>query len=499
MTTFNGEATTTAPETEAKVETRETATTQPATTTTPVTWTKPESRLKATPGLWDEACVVGEMLEYCRPHRSKTERRFINKFIKPHGVTMDSFGNLFKRIGAAPVLWSCHTDTVHNAKGMQKIVYRADHNGDTILETAADQRTGCLGADDTCGLWLMLQMIQHNVEGLYIFHRGEEEGRLGSSWIARQTPEKLKDIKFAIAFDRKGTKSIITHQMGRRCCSDEFTKSLADGLGLGHQGDDGGSYTDTASYTDLIGECTNVSVGYERAHTDMENTNLDYLFKLRDALLKLDLSKLEAKRKPGEEEPRVPRTYGGGYGRDIWDDIYYQEPSYVSDYVWDKAAKMYVPAVNTPATVPAARSGTSWQEREKARHTRPRHDLGVTKMSPQARAHSTTRPGTPDDKRWGECSQCGMNFDEALAFRKQRAQEARKTVLTHDRVDRAVGRVFAQQLANRPAANTHYEMVRMIKDNPEVVADLLEGQGYGPLEIRDHILRSYGVPGTDRH
>ena len=34
--------------------------------------------------------------------------------------------------------------------------------------------------------------------------------------------------------------------------------------------DTGGSFTDTANYTDIIPECTNLSCGYYNAHTQSE-------------------------------------------------------------------------------------------------------------------------------------------------------------------------------------------------------------------------------------
>src|SRR5205085_807202 len=95
-------------------------------------------------------------------------------------------------------------------------------------------------------------------------------GGKGSGFIADKNKKALDGIKFAIAFDRRGTKSIITFQRSKRCCSDDFAKSLAEQFDLGHTCDTTGSFTDTASYTDLVGECTNISVGYEGAHSQGE-------------------------------------------------------------------------------------------------------------------------------------------------------------------------------------------------------------------------------------
>ena len=72
----------------------------------------------------------------------------------------------------------------------------------------------------------MLEMIKASVPGLYIFHRDEEVGGKGSKYISINTPEILKGIQFAIAFDRYGTTSVITEQMGGKCASREFADSI---------------------------------------------------------------------------------------------------------------------------------------------------------------------------------------------------------------------------------------------------------------------------------
>jgi hypothetical protein len=252
-----------------------------------------------------------EMLTYRRPAWSKTERGFIHRYIRPLGVHEDGIGNLSKRIGTAPVLWSCHTDTVHHSGGRQKL---RTTNG---IVAQDDKSSNCLGADCTAGVWLMVNMIRAGVPGLYVFHRAEEIGGVGSSFIAKHRPSALEGIKYAVAFDRRATQSIITHQ-GDRCCSETFSLSLSAALGMGHSSDPGGTFTDTANYTGLVGECTNVSVGYMNEHTKRETLDLGYIERLRDALLAIDTATLVAERKPGEIDPD---DYHFNFdAKDPWDD-----------------------------------------------------------------------------------------------------------------------------------------------------------------------------------
>lgn len=250
-----------------------------------------------------------EMLSYCRPAGSKAERKFINRYIRPLGVVEDDYGNLLKQVGQSEVMWSCHTDTVHRRPGRQTVK--------VVDDIASAVGNNCLGADCTTGVWLMIEMIRAGVSGLYIFHRDEEIGGRGSDHIARKTPQLVEGIKYAIAFDRFGLTSVITHQWGGRTCSDAFGRSLIAELGLPMALDDGGTFTDTANYSDLVGECTNISVGYRRQHCDNETQDLAFADLLREQLIRFDESTLVSQRSPGEVEPYDGYLYGSYYnGKD---------------------------------------------------------------------------------------------------------------------------------------------------------------------------------------
>lgn len=239
------------------------------------------------------------MLTYGRPHGSDAEADFVNRYLAPlPDMGFDKFGNGWLQIGTSPVLWSSHTDTVHHKPGRQKIV--VDDKG--MIRLAEKTRGLCLGADDAAGVWLMREMIRAGVSGRYVFHAGEEHGGLGSAWVARERRDLLVGIDFAIALDRKGTTSIITHQTGGRCASEAFSASLAPKLGVGWKSDSGGTFTDTANYVDLVGECTNLSVGYYNQHGPEESLDLGFLMELRRTLMRFDASGLVASRKPGERE-----------------------------------------------------------------------------------------------------------------------------------------------------------------------------------------------------
>lgn len=228
-----------------------------------------------------------EMLAYKRPADSRTETMFISKYLDTvPGMKKDKAGNRIVKIGKNPdTMFSCHTDTVHSEAGFTM------PECDKGIVSANGE---ILGADDCAGVWLMREMIFAKRPGLYIFHRGEEIGGIGSRWIARHSPGLLTGIKCAIALDRMGQTDIITH-MGERTCSDTFANSLASEIGINSlKPCSGGVFTDTLNYVGIVPECSNISVGYVRAHSKHETLDVAYLESLLEGLLTLKTGKLDA-------------------------------------------------------------------------------------------------------------------------------------------------------------------------------------------------------------
>ncbi len=233
-----------------------------------------------------------KLLSYRRAHNSPGEKQYVREHVqpfKPRVIATDTNEVMafFVYVGNSNIMFTSHVDTVHMnvAHIWQDVVL----NGN--LYCKEDNQP--LGADDAAGNWLMFSMIQHRIPGVYAFFRGEERGGIGSSYCAKHRKDLFEGIKCAIAFDRKGTQSIITHQGRGRGCSDEFGMSLADVLKMGHKLDPTGIYTDTAEFFDIVPNCTNISVGYENEHTKKETLNKSYIEVLRDSLLVANWSQLD--------------------------------------------------------------------------------------------------------------------------------------------------------------------------------------------------------------
>ena len=260
---------------------------------------------------------IKEFFSYKRPHASTTEQDWIERYILPElgdAWWQDDAGNIHydnRQDTGSRTLFTAHTDTVHPKAGRQKVAVFKDN---TVHVDGGE----CLGADDGAGVLVLLSLIKANVPAYYVLTRCEERGGVGAKHLADTYPNLLSQFDRAIAFDRKGTSSVITHQGWGRCCSDAFADALSNALSsdeLMYAPDDTGVYTDTAEFIGSIPECTNISVGYMNEHRPNETLDLVHLKALIRMVISIDWESL-----PTDRDPSVPDP----------DDLY--DPHY---YKWD--------------------------------------------------------------------------------------------------------------------------------------------------------------------
>jgi hypothetical protein len=310
---------------------------------------------RAVPGLQ-------HLLSYRRSHNSVGEKQYIHDHITPlkPQVIATKDGEVMAFIvyvGKSRIMFTSHTDTVHmNSPHIHQTVIL--HEG---MFSKDDNQP--LGADDAAGNWIMFNMIAAKVPGIYAFFRGEERGGIGSSYCAKHHQELFTNVDCAIAFDRKGTSSIITHQGRGRGCSDEFGRSLArvintqNPIWFEYKLDNTGIYTDTAEFFDIVDNCTNISVGYYNEHTKKETLDRGHIVRLKDALIAADWSKLD--HTPPQPDPVPQRNalfssvkmpadvadplpwgspaYDDGYDDDTFIGLQASDPMEVATYLFDNA------------------------------------------------------------------------------------------------------------------------------------------------------------------
>jgi len=239
------------------------------------------------------------------------EEHMIRKYL-PEELERDHVGNYWMKIGESNTMFTSHLDTA--AANRKKVTHVFDEitskDGRTERFIETDGST-LLGADDRSGVVIMMYMIEHKVPGLYYFFIGEERGTVGSTNILKDDPQRFEPYKKCISFDRRGYGSVITQQMGGRCCSPAFTKGLVDQLkaatGYRWEGDNTGIYTDSAVFMDAIEECTNLSVGYFNEHSVGEFQNMTYLEDLCEGVINVDWENLPVERDPGPLDTPNPK------------------------------------------------------------------------------------------------------------------------------------------------------------------------------------------------
>lgn len=246
----------------------------------------------------------------------------ILKFM-PKGYIKDGKGNLMYRVGKridSRTVFSCHMDTVHHNDEPLALL---QNNQYIFAAKEKDWAPSILGADDKVGVYIMIRMMEKMIPGLYIFHVGEENGGIGSKYIASETPVIMDNVDRVIAFDRKDYESIITKQSAGMTASTTFADALAKQFAdmkifppkIAWKADRTGTFTDSSSYRNLVPECTNLSVGYFNQHSFNEHFDNEWLEKfLIPAILKVEWEKLPTERKKGEDYSNARHNGGCGYG-----------------------------------------------------------------------------------------------------------------------------------------------------------------------------------------
>jgi putative aminopeptidase FrvX len=257
----------------------------------------------------------------------------------PNCLKQDEFGNLFYQIGDNPsTMFTCHLDTASHDKSEVTHVIK-----DGMIYT--DGST-ILGADDKAGVVVLLSLMENKNTGLYYFFLGEERGCVGSRKLASvHSKNPIEGIKKVVSFDRRGKGSVITHQLSGRCCSEEFAKELSKKLNqvsgeiydtfFDYSPDSTGIYTDSAQFTGIYSECTNISVGYQNEHTKYESQDITHLIRLCEVVKKIDWDSI------GSYRDQTKNNYYGdedddyGYGYQTRSYSSYKNDYYVVDKKYD--------------------------------------------------------------------------------------------------------------------------------------------------------------------
>lgn len=331
--------------------------------------------------------LATQIMSYRRQYRSEGIKLFIKEWFEPklkeiiNGLESNGYTVAIKLVGSKSndgdmdgylnylidvskddklgnVLYVAHYDTVDRDTGYTETRYghgtpttytqnQATKKKVSIRDGVAfinevlpeNKSVGCLGADDGAGLAVMLNLLATGTIGGYCFTTGEEVGGVGASDVLDQAESFLKQYSYSIEIDRRGETDMVYEQSVGECASKDFAQWLCDSLNMGHKPSDKGSYTDVATFAEVIPENVNIASGYINAHSADEQVSLPYLDNLAKAIKGLDWSKAKVTRKAGDFN--LPVYTRGGYsgGRYYGYDYGYNDDF---GYGWTKQAKTAV-------------------------------------------------------------------------------------------------------------------------------------------------------------
>lgn len=281
--------------------------------------------------------TLESMLERPRFARTANEEALVQRLLQAvPKARVDDYGNVYALVGTSRTIFSSHTDTVH--KHSARCSYKLQVEGHLVQVAGG----GVLGADCAAGIYIMLRMIRASVPGLYVFHRDEEIGGMGSQYFARNLP-KLGEYDRCIAFDRAGAGEVITHQSGVATASTGFAEALCAELGMRYRPSAKGVFTDSLNYMDVVPECTNISVGYYGQHTKHEVQDLVHLDRLAQQCLLVPWEKLPVHRSPAPtywgysdyfDVPSGPLDANDIFQTDCLRQLVQENPEEVADFLY---------------------------------------------------------------------------------------------------------------------------------------------------------------------
>lgn len=223
--------------------------------------------------------------------------------------------------GDIDVLVVAHLDTVHKYTPKLDEIYH-DQEKRVMLSPVG------IGADDRCGVFMIMNLIFQGYKPHVAFVWDEEIGGIGSSAMVKDfMPSKFGvDINFAIQYDRRGHAQSVYYSL----YNPEFEKYInAFGFDTNF-----GSYTDICEICPVWGFAgVNLSTGYMHEHTNGELVLLDTI---EDTLAKsiqiLEDQKENPKYFEYAELPRVTRPYSRDQGFWYDDDAYGYYDGYKYQY-----------------------------------------------------------------------------------------------------------------------------------------------------------------------
>lgn len=179
----------------------------------------------------------------------------------------DAKGNVFSLLYPNKPLLSAHMDTVQRGTEMlfeseRHLIIEESIGGFNYIHSDGKL---VIGADDKCGIYAILKLLEVYPETNFLFSVGEERSAKGARYFVKT--QDLSLVNYGLVLDRHGYYDI--------CCTQnnygtkEFEKELLT-IGRRHSMKSAmGIFSDCTALNSQI-SCANISIGYEGAHSPNE-------------------------------------------------------------------------------------------------------------------------------------------------------------------------------------------------------------------------------------
>jgi hypothetical protein len=238
--------------------------------------------------------LLRTILEYNRAEPKAFIEEVLLPFLDDRGLDyeVDVHYNVYVGNGdTSKDLYIAHTDTCDRVDTPRlKFVDTIDVEAGDLIAYLPTSNHRCLGADDGAGVYILLSLIDANVDGRYLFTTGEEKGLIGMRyWMSiPYNVESLVGVENCYEFDRQGEHEIIVVQSGQQMADYDEAFKLSEELcacGLELYPSSQGVYTDNIELWGIVPNVYNIAVGYQSQHTPNEWLNVTFVEKLLGAWL----------------------------------------------------------------------------------------------------------------------------------------------------------------------------------------------------------------------
>lgn len=259
---------------------------------------------------------------------------FLLEYYEKESMIVEDGEYIFAR-GDMDVLLVAHLDTVHKTQVKLEDIWYDQEKNMMIAPSCG------IGADDRCGIFIIMNLIMQGYRPHVAFPWNEESGGLGSRFMVKDFDPKKSgmSINFAIEFDRRGHQQAVFYDLDNK----DFEKYICDfGFNLEY-----GSYTDICEICpewEFAG--VNLSTGYMKEHTNLEEVWLNTIedtFKKSCLILDDQLANPQFFEWKEKYYPKATTTYsyykGGSVSKKnpyTWEDEEHDD-----DYYYSKAYSKY--------------------------------------------------------------------------------------------------------------------------------------------------------------